>query len=76
MDRNIKRKVRFNNTLSEEFSCYVGVRQGECLSPFLFSMYINDLEGELIQNGIDSIDKDAKALSIIICRRYCNLFNV
>ena len=23
---------------------------------FLFSMYINDLEGELMQNGIDGID--------------------
>ena len=56
MYRNIKSKVKFNNTLSEEFSCYVGVRQGECLSPFLFSMYINDLEGELMQNGIDGID--------------------
>ena len=56
MYRNIKSKVKFNNTLSGEFSCYVGVRQGECLSPFLFCMYINDLEGELMQNGIDGID--------------------
>ena len=45
-----------NNTLSEEFSCYVGVRQGDCLSPFLFSMYFNDLECELQENGINGID--------------------
>lgn len=56
MYRNIKSRVKFNNTLSDEFSSYVGVRQGECLSPFLFSMYINDLESELIQKDVDGID--------------------
>ena len=55
MYRNIKSKVKFNKTLSEDFSCYVGVRQ-ECLSPFLFIMYINDIEGELVQNCINGID--------------------
>ena len=45
-----------NNILSGEFSCYVGVRQGDCLSPFLFSMYFNDLECELLENGINGID--------------------
>ena len=32
---------------SNTFSCNLGVRQGDCLSPFLFAMYINDLEDEL-----------------------------
>ena len=27
-----------------EFECLLGVRQGECLSPFLFVMYLNDIE--------------------------------
>ena len=53
---NIKSKVKFDNILSDEFSSFLGVRQGECLSPFLFSMYLNDLENDLIQKGADGID--------------------
>ena len=43
----VKSRVKHDNTLSEPFTCNIGVRQGECLSPFLFAMYINDLEAEL-----------------------------
>ena len=35
--------VRHNNLLSELFSCVIGVRQGENLSPLLFALYLNDL---------------------------------
>ena len=34
----------------------MGVRQSECLSPFLFAMYINDMEQELENNGVNGID--------------------
>ncbi|MES9880123.1 MAG: reverse transcriptase family protein, partial [Sedimenticola sp.] len=56
MYENIKSRVKFNNQLSEEFSCMLGVRQGECLSPFIFAMYVNDLEEEFYLNGIEGID--------------------
>ena len=39
MYQNIKSKVKCNNELSDEFSCCLGVRQGECLSPF-FICYV------------------------------------
>jgi hypothetical protein len=32
------------NEYSEFFYCEIGVEQGENLSPFLFSLYLNDLE--------------------------------
>ena len=40
----IRNKVLLNHEMSESFPCKLGVRQGECLSPFLFAMYVNDLE--------------------------------
>ena len=52
MYRDVKSKVKFNNKLSDEFSCMTGVRQGECLSPILFAMYINDIEKEFITRGL------------------------
>ena len=44
----IKSRVKVNNTLSNELSYMLGVRQGECLSPLLFSRYFNDLEEMLL----------------------------
>ena len=43
MFENVKSQVKFNNAKGEEFVCYTGVRQGECLFPFLFSMSVNNL---------------------------------
>ena len=47
MYSQVRTKVFNNNEKSETFTCKLGVRQGECLSPFLFSMYVNDLENHL-----------------------------
>ena len=44
MYENIKTTVFCDGEKSEPFYCQLGVRQGECLSPFLFTMYINDPE--------------------------------
>ena len=37
--------------ISDEFSSFSGVKQGKWLSPFLFSVYLNDLENDRIQKG-------------------------
>ena len=50
MYKDIKSKVVVNGISSEMFECNIGVRQGENLSPFLFSLYLNDLEEYKITN--------------------------
>ncbi len=63
---NVKTRVKYNNQLSDEFSCSLGVRQGECLSPFLFAMYVNDLEQELCNKGFDGIDIGMAKLFLLL----------
>lgn len=53
---SVKSRVKYDNYLSEPFACNIGVRQGECLSPFLFAMYVNDLEAELAGKGISGVN--------------------
>ena len=43
----------------------LGVRQGECLSPFLFSMYVNDLESHLAGQGAGVSIFDVKFLLLL-----------
>ena len=62
----VKSKVKNNNWVSEAFSCKIGVRQGECLSPFLFAMYVNDLEQELENNGANGIDIGTVKLLLLL----------
>ena len=66
MYNTVKSKVKNNNTLSEAFSSNIGIRHGECLSPFLFAMYVNDLEQESGNNGVNGIDKGMVKLLLLL----------
>ena len=57
MYQNIKTCIRNNNECSGFFNCDVGVKQGENLSPFLFSIFLNDLESFFEQNNVNCLEK-------------------
>ena len=60
--QSTKACIKLNNSISNSFDCNIGVRQGDNLSPLLFSLFINDFETFLSDkyNGLKSI-KDLSA---------------
>ena len=55
MYNNIKSCITLNNNTSDFFHCNCGIRQGENLSPILFSLFLNDLEKHLTETGNQGI---------------------
>lgn len=58
MYKSIKSRVAVNNDISVFFPCLQGVRQGENLSPFLFTIFLNDLETYLFTNQASGVSID------------------
>ena len=52
MYSDIKSCVRVGGACSNLFSCMTGLRQGENLSPILFSLYLNDLHDYFSEAGV------------------------
>jgi len=53
--KDIKSNIIFNNSKSDYFPCDNGVRQGENLSPFLFAIFLNDLEDFLENHNVTGL---------------------
>ena len=68
----IRSRIVHNGCKSEYFQCNIGV-QGKHLSPFLFSLYLNDLQTFLATENIKGIESVTKALEIDI-NVYLKLF--
>ena len=68
-------RVILQNNCTEYFDCPMGVKQGDCLSPTLFSIYVNDLANEIKNSqigvkidleGIHDLDLDSFTLSLLL----------
>ena len=60
MYRNAKSCVKVEDKISDFFNCNVGVRQGENLSPLLFSIFLNDFEFSVSRyyNGLSFLGRE------------------
>ena len=50
MYQQIKSCVRFKEETSDFYTCFKGLVQGEALSPLIFSLFVNDIELDLIHD--------------------------
>ena len=66
MYNNIKSRVSTREGASAFFPCETGVRQGENLSPLLFSIYLNDLSTYLEIHNAPAVECETYAENIYI----------
>jgi len=66
MFNNINSCIPINGEHSDYFQCHQNLRQGEKLSPILFSLYLNDLENYLSVNGASCIEINDNDLSVYL----------
>jgi hypothetical protein len=58
MYKNVKACVKVNRCLYDYFDTYMGVKQGESLSPLLFLFFINDMRIQLSEDILDTFTVD------------------
>jgi hypothetical protein len=63
---NPRSRVILNEHETEYFDCPVGVKQGDCLSPTLFAIFINDLAIEIKNSNIGIILEEGLLINILL----------
>ena len=66
MYNDVKARVRSGAKLSDVINCTRGVKQGDACSPVLFSLFINELALDIIENGKHGVTFDVIELFILL----------
>ena len=66
MYSNPKSRIILNDFETDYFDCPIGVKQGDCLSPTLFAIFINDLASEIKALDIGVNIGDELVLNILL----------
>ena len=66
MYASVKSCVRVNGSLSDFFDSYMGVKQGESLSPLLFILFINDMSESLSNGTFDTVTIDELQIFLLL----------
>ena len=62
----VKARVGAGGELSDVFLCPCGLYQGEVCSPVLFSLFINELTKDIIENGKHGIQLSPDLIELLI----------
>ena len=63
---NPRSRVVLNDYNTDYFDCPIGVKQGDCLSPTLFAIFINDLASEIKESNIGIKLSESETINILL----------
>ena len=66
MYENVKARIRCGAKFTDYINCTRGVKQGDVCSPVLFSLFINDLDLDIINNGRHGLSLNSDFVQLVI----------
>ena len=66
MYENVKARIRCGAKFTDYINCTRGVKQGDVCSPVLFSLFINELALDIINNGRHGVSLSSDFVQLVI----------
>ena len=66
MYESVKSRVKLRGKNENEYFYSLGLRQGECLSPLLFTLFLNDIEEKFSCSGVEGLDLDSFKIFMLL----------